>query len=41
MRWNKSKHDDFTGGDVAETVPDERPLVLCDDSQQFTLSDLT
>ena len=41
MGWEKSKHDDFTCGDVAETVPHQRPLVLCDESQQFTLSDLT
>ena len=37
----KRKHDDFTGGDVAETVPNQRSFFLCDESQQFPLSDLT
>ena len=41
MGGKKRKHDDFTCGDVAETVPNQRRLVLCDESQQLTLSDLT
>ena len=41
MGGKKRKHDDFTCGDVAETVPNQRCLVLCDESQQLTLSDLT
>lgn len=41
MRWKKRKHDYFTCDDVAETVPNQRRLILRDESQQFTLSDLT
>jgi hypothetical protein len=41
MGWKKRKHDDFACGDVAETVPNQRRLVLCDESQQLTLSYLT
>jgi hypothetical protein len=32
MGWKKRKHDDFACGDVAETVPNQRSLVLCDES---------
>ena len=39
--WKKRKHDDFACGDVAETVPNQRRVVLCDESQQLTLSYLT
>ena len=41
MGRKKREHDDFTCGDIAETVPNQRRLVLCDESQQLTLSDLT
>ena len=41
MCWKKGKHDYFTCGDVAETVPNQRRLILRDESQQFTLPDLT
>jgi hypothetical protein len=40
MGWKKREHDDFTCGDIAETVPNQRCLVLCDESQQLPLSDL-
>lgn len=40
MGRKKCKHDDFTCRDVAKTVANQRRLVLDDESQQFTLSDL-
>lgn len=41
MTGKKRKHHDFTGGDVAEAVAHQRPLVLSDESQQLASCNLS